>query len=89
MWTSRLRLVGAVVDAPAVVAGGASGAFRMSLRPGEGKGDEGGGEEPGVRDGDILPDGETAEDKVSAAAAGENSLALAAAAAAAAAAAGP
>ncbi len=38
---------------------------------------------------DILPDGETAEENVSAAAAGENRLALAAAAAAAAAAAGP
>ena len=46
-------------------------------------------EKPGVRDEDILPDGETAEDNVSAAAAGENRLALAAAAAAAAAAAGP
>ena len=89
MWTSRLRLVGAVVDAPAVVAGGASGAFRMSPRPGEGVGDEGGDEEPGVRDEDILPDGETAEDNVSAAVAGENRLALAAAAAAAPAAAGP
>ena len=78
------------MDAPAVVAGGASGAFRMSPCPGEGEGDEGGDEEPGVRDGDILPDGETAEDNVSAAAADENRLALsAAAAAAAAAAAGP
>jgi hypothetical protein len=45
--------VGSVVDAPAVVAGGASGAFRMSPGPGEGEGDEGGDEEPGVRDGDI------------------------------------
>ncbi len=42
-----------------------------------------------LRDGDFLPDGETAEDNVSAAAAGENRLALAAAAAAAPAAAGP
>ena len=77
--------VGSVVDAPAVVASGASGASRMSPRPGKGEGDE----EPGVRDEDILPDGETAEDNVSAAAAAENRLALAAAAAAAAAAAGP
>ncbi len=77
--------VGSVVDAPAVVAGGASGAFRMPPRPGEGESDE----EPGVRDEDILPDGETAEDNVSAAAAGDNRLALAAAAAAAPAAAGP
>ncbi len=74
-----------MVDAPAVVACGASGAFRMSPRPGEGKGDE----EPGVRDEDILPDGETADDNVSAAAAGENRLVLAAAAAAAPAATGP
>ncbi len=81
--------VGSVVEAPAVVACGASGAFRVSPRPGEGEGDEGGGEEPGVRDEDILPDGETVEDNVSAAAAGENRLALAAAAVAAAAAAGP
>ena len=64
--------VGSVVDAPAVVAGGASGAFRMSPCPGEGEGDE----EPGVRDEDILPDGETAEDNVSAAAVGENRLLL-------------
>ena len=55
----------------------------------EGEGGEGGDDEPGVRDGDILPDGETAEDNVSATAAGENRLALAAAAAAAPAAAGP
>jgi hypothetical protein len=81
--------VGSVVDAPAVVASGASGAFRMSQRPGEGEGDEGGDNEPGVRDEDFLPDDETAEDNVSAAAAGENCLALAAAAAAAPAAAGP
>ncbi len=79
--------VSSVVEAPAVVAGGASGAFRMFPRPGEGEGDKGGGEEPGVRDKDILPDGETAEDNVSAAAAGENRLTLAAAAAEAAAAA--
>ena len=77
--------VGSVVDAPAVVACGASGAFRMSPCPGEDEGDE----ELGVRDEDILPDGETAEDNVSAAAACENRLALAAAAAAAPAAAGP
>ena len=77
--------VGAVVEAPAVVACEATGAFRMSPCPGEGEGDK----EPGVRDEDILPDGETAEDNVSAAAADKNRLALAAAAAAAPAAAGP
>jgi hypothetical protein len=42
------REVGSVVEAPAVVAGGASGAFRMSTRPGECEGGEGGGNEPGV-----------------------------------------
>jgi hypothetical protein len=61
--------VGSVVEAPAVVASGASGAFRMLQHPGEGEGGKGGGEEPGVRDGDMLLDGETAEDNVSAAAA--------------------
>ncbi len=52
---------GDVVEAPAVVAGGASGAFRMSPPPEEDEGGEGGGEgggedgeEPGVRDGDML-----------------------------------
>jgi hypothetical protein len=63
------------VEAPAVVACGASGAFRMSPRPGEDEGGEGGGEggkEPGVRDGDMLVDGETAEDNVTAEAAAES-----------------
>jgi hypothetical protein len=79
---------GAVVDAPAVVAGGASGAFRMSPPPlpeSEGEGCEDGedGEEPGVRDGDILADGEATEDNVTAAAAAEERLAANATAAAA------
>ncbi len=79
--------VGNVVEAPAVVASGASGAFRMSPPPGAAEGGEvrgEDGEEPGVRYKDILPDGEAAEDNVSAAAAGEARLAVNAAAAAAA-----
>ncbi len=79
---------GDVVEAPAVVAGGASGAFRMSPPPEEDNGgergeDSEGGEGPGTRDGDFLRDGEEAEDNVTAAAAGKARLAANAAAAAA------
>ena len=69
---------GAVVEAPAVFADGAPGAYAMS--------DEEGGEEAGVGDGDALIEGETEADNVSAVAEGEARLAAAAAAAGAAAA---
>ncbi len=76
---------GYVVEAPAVVACGASGAFRMTLPTEENEGGEGGGEgggkEPGVRDGDMLAEGEAAEDNVTAVAAAEARLAANAAAA--------
>jgi hypothetical protein len=77
--------VGDVVEAPAVVAGGASGAFRMSPPPEEDEGgerveDREGGEGPGTSDGDFLRDGEEAEDNVTAAAAAEACLAAYAAA---------
>ncbi len=80
--------VGAVVEAPAVVACEATGAFRMSLHPEEDEGgergeDSEGGEGAGIRDGDMLVDGEAAEDNVTAAAAAEARLAANAAAAAA------
>jgi hypothetical protein len=54
---------GAVVEAPPVVANGASGAFRVTPYGSEDKGGGGGegsdegGEGPGLRDGDVLPDG--------------------------------
>ena len=67
-----------MVEAPAVFADGAPGAYAMS--------DEEGGEEAGVRDGDALIEGETEADNVSAVAEGEARLAAAAAAAGAAAA---
>ncbi len=70
---------GGVVEAPAVVASGASGAFRMSLPRVEDEGSEDGedgedGEGPGVRDGDILAGGDAAEDNVTAATASEARL---------------
>jgi hypothetical protein len=69
---------GTVVEAPPVVASGASGVYRMSPSGSEDEGCEGckggegggeGGEGSGLRDGDILANRETAEDNVTAAAA--------------------
>jgi hypothetical protein len=70
---------GALVEAPAVVASGATGAFRMSQSPSEDEGGKRGedcedGEGPGFHDGDILADGEAVEDNVTAAAAAEARL---------------
>jgi hypothetical protein len=67
---------GAVVEAPPVVAGGASGMFSMSQPLEEVK------VGPSVRDGDLLVDGEVEEDNVTAAAEGEARLAANGAAAA-------
>ena len=75
---------GAVVEAPAVFADGAPGAYSMSPLPESG--DEG-GEGAGIRDGDVLMAGEKEADNVAAVVEGEARLAAAAAAAAGAAAA--
>jgi hypothetical protein len=80
-----------VVKAPPVVANGSSGAFRMTPSGSEDEGGEGsegsegggeGGEGPGLRDGDIVAEGETAEDNATAAAKAEARLTAATTAAA-------
>ena len=96
-WRTRQKLraasgepeEGAVVEAPAVFAEGAPGAYSMSPAPESG--DEESGEGAGIRDEDVLLGGEKEADNVAAVAEGEARLAAAAGAAAAApaAAAGP
>ena len=75
--------VGAAVEAPPVLADGATGAFAMSPEPDD---DDGGGgeEEAGIRDKDVLLGGEKEADNVAAVTEGEARLAAAAGAAAAA-----